>query len=120
MFYLTSLLDNGKTLLCIWETQEEKEVVLKYFYYPVRQIREGVETVVKVVKGEHNSIATKEQLITDPLVYKMRMQAEKRGFEGCVAPTAKVDELTPFVLESSTDYDELLGLLSLETLRTSE
>lgn len=116
MFYLTSLLDKGKTLLCIWETQE-KEVVLKYFYYPVRQIREEVETVVK---GEHNSIATKEQLITDPLVYKMHMQAEKRGFEGCVAPTAKVDELTPFVLESSTDYNELLGLLSLETLRTSE
>ena len=100
MFYLTKLMDKGRDLLCIWEKQEEK-VVLKYFYYPAMAEQICVEKGIR---------------ITDTIVYNMHMQAEKRGFEGCIAPTCSIDSLHPYVIETSEDYDTLLGEVSLMTL----
>jgi hypothetical protein len=96
MFYLTSLMDKGNTLFCIWEGQEEK-VVLRYFYYPKDQPDQTFE------QGQ----------VSDPLVYRMYMQSR---YGESITPTAQVDDLTPFVLEMSNDFEQLKGDLALRIL----
>ena len=127
MFLLTGLIDSGQPLLCIWELVEEK-AVLQYFYYTkpestLIELDEDFKRRVILAQGliKVGSAPVKNighyPVFTDPVVYNMSDRTTNSIHRS--PPAIDPSLITPYIINASEDYGEMLGLLTMEALEDS-